>query len=76
MKTVVVFVFVLFFLFLVEGVVRIPLEKKLGSIRTRNNYTSTEKGVHQDLFGNLAETHIYYTSVQIGGEYFSVIVGK
>ena len=62
---------------------RVPLGRHRGTPRTRNQNlqkqikrTLSEQTGHTSLFGNLAETQTYYTTVYIGGQHFSVLIGN
>lgn len=84
------FTFILCIVFLLfaltcDAFVRVHLEKKWGLPRTRhkehNEILKEQSNIHDSeslvkLFGNLAETRIYYATVYIKNQPFSVLIGR
>jgi hypothetical protein len=55
------------------AILHIPITRS--KIRAESSKEVEYDGYFAPLFGNIAETHIFYTSIMIGNQSFSVLVG-
>jgi hypothetical protein len=55
------------------SLVRVPITRS--KLKNESTREVEYEGYLAPLFGNIAETHIYYTSLIIGNQTFSVLLG-